>query len=268
MAERFEERDLSGAVFHEVNLGQARFEDVNLAGAAFGNVNLAGATVRNANLGGLSIEDAYIGGLTVSGFRVDELIEAELDRRDPERIRLRMADPYDPACVRAVLLRLSEVRARFVAFLRATDPGLLVARPASEDWSALECLRHLVFAQDLYLNRWLLRNAQPWCPLGLLPAFLAHRADFAAVGSQPTDDLDAVLAAWEALHARTWQYVANLSPEELRRDTREIDFGQGDAAHVLQGLAPHDLVHIRQAEAAVAHARGAKGEDPTPEREA
>jgi hypothetical protein len=265
MAERFEKRDLGGAVFHSINLGQARFDDVNLAGAAFENVNLSGATIRNANLWGLAIEDAYIGRLTIFGFRVDELIETERDRRDPERVRLRMTDPYDPTCVRAVLLRLNEVRAQFASFLRAADPGLLVTRPAPDQWSALECLRHLVFAQDLYLNRWLLCNARPWCKLGLLPAFLTHRADFADVGSQPTDDLAAVLAAWEDLHARTWQYVADLTPEELRRDTRQIDFGQGDVARILQGLAQHDLVHIRQAEAAVAQVREARDGHPAPE---
>ena len=267
MAELFERRDLSGAVFRSVNLGQATFSDVNLSQAAFDDVNLRSARIRNANLGGLTIDDAYIGGMTVFGFRVDQLIEAELDRRDPERLRLRMADPYDPACVRAVLQRLDEVRAGFAAWLRSTDPALLTARPAPDQWSALECLRHLVFAQDLYLNRWLLRNKRPWCKFGLLPAFLEHNAGYSDVGSEPTEDLATILAAWEELHALTWQYVAGLTPEELRRSTKEIDFGQGDVAHILKGLAEHDLVHIRQAEAAVAQVRKARGGDATPEQE-
>jgi uncharacterized protein YjbI with pentapeptide repeats len=246
MKELFEKRDMSEAVFR----------DVNLAGATFEDVNLAGATIRNANLGGLSIDDAYISGLTVLGFRVDELIAAELDRRDPERVRLRMADCYDPQCVRAVFERLDQVRTDFRAFLGSLDGTLLVMRPEPDEWSALENLRHMVFAQDMYLNRWLLQNKRPWCRLGLLPAFLADRTDFSDVGSEPCDDLATVLAVWDELQAMSWQYVDGLTPEELRRDTSKIDFGQGDVGQVLQGLAQHDLAHIRQAERAVAQIRG------------
>jgi len=241
MKEIFENRDLSGSVFHNVNLSQVTFEDVNLSEA----------TIRNANLGNLSIEDAYIGGLKVFGFRIDQLIEDELDRRDPERVRLRMADPYDLECVKAVLRHLDEVRAEFCTFLRSTDPALLITKPAPDQWSALENVRHLVFAEDLYLNRWLLQNQKPMSKLGVLPSFLAGDAGYSEVGSQPTDDLATVLAAWEELHAQTWQFVGGLTSEELRRDTSQRDFGQGTVGKILQGLAQHDLVHIRQAQAAL-----------------
>jgi hypothetical protein len=83
----------------------------------------------------------------------------------------------------------------------------------------------LLFAEDLYLNRWILRNDQPWNPLGLLPDFLARHPDYAAVGSQPSDDLEAILAAWQAIHAQTRAFLADLTAEKLRRDTSGVDFG-------------------------------------------
>jgi len=237
MGELFEHRDLSGAVFRDVNLHKALFE----------RVNLGEATIRKSYLGDVSI-DGYIERLTVNGMRVDELIEAELDRRDPERVRLRMADPHDPQHVRAVMERLDEVRARFCEALRATDADSLVTRPSAGKWSALENVRHLVFAEDLYLNRWILRNDQPWCKLGLLPAFLAGNPSYADVGS---DDVETVLAAWEALNARVRAFVAGLTPEDLCRDTSDVDFGQGTVGGVLQGMAQHDLHHIQSAEALI-----------------
>lgn len=237
----FTRRDLSGAVFRDVNLHGAQFEDVNLGEA----------TIRNANLEGLQIVDAYIRGLTIFGIRVDDLIEAELDRRDPERVRLRMADPHDPQEVRAVMERLDQVRERFREILRAADVDSLVTRPSADKWSALEQVRHLVFAEDLYLNRWILRNDQPWNRLGLLPAFLADDPGYADVGSQPTADLEAVLMAWEEVNARVRAFVADVTAGELRRDTSDVDFGQGTIGGVLQGMAQHDLHHIRAAEALV-----------------
>lgn len=159
-----------------------------------------------------------------------------------------MTDPHEPEDVRAVIERLDEVRGRFCEALRAADAVSLVTRPSAGKWSALEHVRHLVFAEDLYLNRWILRNNEPWNRLGLLPAFLAGDSDYADVGSQPPDDLEAVLAAWEDINARVRAFVAGLTPEDLRRDTSDIDFGQGTVGGVLQGMARHDLHHIRRAE--------------------
>jgi hypothetical protein len=240
--EKFENSNMAGVIFH----------NVNLEGALFDDVNLAGARIHNANLTNFTIDDAAIQGLTIFGFRVDKLIETELDRRDPERVRLRMTDCFDPECVRAVLHHLGEVRAGFRAFLRGTDPAMVVARPEPETWSAVENLRHLIFAEDLYLNRWLLQNNQPWCKLGLRPAFVGDDPRYAEVGSQPSQDIETLLAAWDAIHARMLAFVATVTAEELHRDTSQIDFGQGTVGKVLQTLARHDLEHIRQAEAAVA----------------
>jgi hypothetical protein len=242
MNKRFENLDMGGALFH----------NVNLYGATFDDVNLAGARIYNANLQDMTIDDANIAGLTIFGMRVDELIEAELDRRDPERVRLKMRDILDPQGVLRGLPHLDTLRAEFYARLRAAPPDTLSAHPGPERWSVLEHVRHLVFAEDMYLNRWLLRNDRPWCMLGFLPPFLEGNPAFAGVGAAPTDDLETVLAAWDALQAEMQTFVAEITPEILKRDTSDLDFGQGCVGGVLQGMAKHDLQHIRMAEAALA----------------
>jgi hypothetical protein len=247
MSETFENQNLGGAVFRNVNLGGAIFDDVNLAGA----------TINSANLGGVRIENAGIRGMTIFGIRVDELIEAELDRRDPERARLRMKDRHDPETVRAVMARLDEVRAGFGVTLRAAAGSQLTARPQSDEWSPLENVRHLVFAEDMYAHRWIACDDVPWCELGLLPDFLARDPDYAGVGTDPSEDLEAVLAAWDGIHACTRAFVARATREDLLRDTSGVDFGQGTVGGVLQGLALHDLHHIRLVEEMLA--QGAAG---------
>ena len=246
MGETFEHRDLSESTFH----------DVRLRGSTFQNVNLEGVTIQDATLAGLAIRNAYIGGITIDGIRIDRLVEAERDRRDPERVRLRMSDRFDPEVVRGVLSRLAELRAVFIAQLRTAASEVLARRPAPDSWSAIEIVRHLVFAEDLYLNRWILRNDEPWNEFGLLPEFLVNRSGYAAVGRRPTDDVETVLEPWECLHGRFQKYVDDVTPEMLRQETSDIDFGQGTVGGVLQGLAQHDLLHIRDAQALVADQEG------------
>lgn len=251
MAEHFENCDIANSTFRRVNLEGTVFDDTNLANTKFSNVNLDQAVIRDANLSGLSIESAAIAGLTVFGIRVDKLIEQELDRRDPARAALRMVDIFDPAEVQRVMLRLEHLRASFVETLQATPPARLTAHPGPDRWSALEHIRHLVFAEDMYVNRWILQNEAPWCPLGFLPPFLAHSPAFADVGSAPTGDLETVIAAWEKIHSKLQALLPTLSVKDLKRDTGDIDFGQGTVGGILQGMAQHDLEHIRMAEAAL-----------------
>ncbi len=251
MTEIFEYRNLSGATFRHLNLAGAVFDDVNLGEALFSNVNLGQATIREANLAGLRIESCAIRGLMVHGIDIYPLIEAELDRRDPQRAALRMSDPFDPTSVGQVMARLDDLRARFRQTLYAADPACLTARPRPDKWSALEHLRHLVFAEDMYLNRWILRNDRPWTGLGLLSSFLADHPAFAGAGSRPSENLDEIWAAWDDIHTGMQAFLADLTADALRRDTSDVDFGQRTVGGVLQGMALHDLHHIRLAEAAL-----------------
>jgi len=241
MNETYESMNLAKAVFHDVNLAQARFEDVNLSGAS----------IRNANLENFSIDDAYIKGMTIFGLDLEKLISDEFDRRDPERVLLRMADPYDLECVRQVMHHLDEVRHSFRQTLLAADATQLSTRPSPREWSVVEVLRHLLYSEDLFLNRRILGNAEPWNPLGLLPDFLVGDPAYAGVGSQPTENIRLILDAWEGLHTCMRLYIASVTVEQLHSPLRDLAYGQGKVADVLRGMPQHDLVHIRQAEAAL-----------------
>jgi hypothetical protein len=236
MSKTFSDRDMSQTQFHSVNLHRAVFEDVNLAEAR----------ITNANLANLTIDDANIYGLTIFGFRIDELIEAELARRDPVRASLNMVDPFDPGIVKEVLARLDKVRRSFYDMLQATSFAMLTTRPDPENWSPIEHVRHLLFAEEAYLNHDILGNEEPFSKLGLLPTHLEGVSRLVAVGSEPTDDLIAILAAWDAIHGRLHAFVDSSTRASLERKSHD---GLKTVGEVLQGLPLHDLDHMRQVEA-------------------
>lgn len=85
------------AEFIRADLTGPRFEQVDLAGADFRNVDLS-----NARLRGVVLNDAEIDGditsLRINGVEVAPLVEAELNRRYPDRAKMR---PTDAAGFRA-----------------------------------------------------------------------------------------------------------------------------------------------------------------------
>jgi hypothetical protein len=100
----------------------------------------------------------------------------------------------------ATLKDIDETRAAIVELLRSVDASKVADRPASGEWSPVENVRHLLFAERLHFRE-LIPPGQPFDPRGLAPHFMAELPVFKDVGSEPTTDLDEVLAAWDALHA-------------------------------------------------------------------
>ncbi len=47
-------------------------------------------------------------------------------------------------------------------------------------------------------------------------------------------------------------FRADVTEDELRKSTREVDFGQGTVGGVLQGVARHDIHRVRRASARLA----------------
>src|SRR6266567_7341023 len=79
---RFERTDLTGARLHRVDLNGAEFRSVDLTGALMWDVDLVDAEIHGEVMN-----------LTINDVDVGSLIEAELSKRDPDRARLRPADP-------------------------------------------------------------------------------------------------------------------------------------------------------------------------------
>ena len=84
----FTREDLRGARFEDVYLTDARFHDVDLTHARFRLVDLTGVSIRGAVLMDVDIS-GQVENLRVNGVDVVPLVEAELNRRYPDRVKMR-----------------------------------------------------------------------------------------------------------------------------------------------------------------------------------
>jgi DinB superfamily/Pentapeptide repeats (8 copies) len=158
----FLDADLRGARFERADLTGAQLADVTLAGSRFRGVDLTGAVLRGVQLADADI-DGEIGNLKINGVDVGPLVEAELDRRDPERITMR---PTGPSGFQAAWDVLERRWAATVARARQL-PGGLLDESVDGEWSFIQTLRHLLFASDVWVRRVILGDPAPWHPLGL-----------------------------------------------------------------------------------------------------
>src|SRR5205814_124539 len=101
--------------------------------------------------------------LTINGVDIGPLVNDELDRRYPDRVKMR---PTDPAGFRAAWDVVERLWDETVARARRLDPALLHVSVDGE-WSFIETLHLLVFATDSWIRRVILGDPAPWHPLDL-----------------------------------------------------------------------------------------------------
>jgi uncharacterized damage-inducible protein DinB len=154
------------------DLTGSRFERADLQGSAFTTVLLNGATIQHSDLHqvtmrGVEIVDTTIDGevqnLVINGVDVAPLIEAELDRRHPDRPKFR---PTTADGFREAWDINERLWAATVERARKLDPAQLHASVSGE-WSFIQTLRHLAFASESWVGRCLLGDPSPWHPLSL-----------------------------------------------------------------------------------------------------
>jgi hypothetical protein len=148
--------------FVKQDLSGARFEQVDFSRAWFHNVYFSGATMRGAWLEDVDI-DGEIRNVRINGVDIVPLIEAELNRRHPERKKL---DPVDTNGFREAWAVIEQVWPPTVERARRLPPSLLHERVDGE-YSFIQTLRHLVFATDAWVRRAILGLPEPYSPLGL-----------------------------------------------------------------------------------------------------
>src|SRR5215472_19152509 len=102
---------------------------------------MTGVVIRGAALKDMRIS-GWIDNLLVNGVNVVPLVQAELDRRYPDRAKMRPADAAGFRDAWAILERLWR---QTVDRARGLAPELLHER-VDDEWSFIETLRHLVFA--------------------------------------------------------------------------------------------------------------------------
>ena len=230
MDEPFElrQRSLPGARFEEVDLSGASFRQVRLAGASIVGGDASDLDVREVWFGGARFRgvildrvaiDGYIGDdVTVNGVRIKPLVEAELDRLHPERVRLR---PTTPDGFREAWDLVEELWAGTVERARRLDESLLHER-VDDEWSFVDTLRHLGLATECWLLRVIERDPAPWHPLSLPPE---EGGDTEVIPCDRTarPSLDEALAYRHDRMAAVRRFVDALTDERLAAHTEPVD---------------------------------------------
>jgi uncharacterized damage-inducible protein DinB len=154
--------DLRGREFKHADLTGARFESVSLHGARILHSGLHGVVMRGVELADTTI-DGEIKNLVINGVDVAPLVEAELDRRHPDRVKFRptTADGFREAWhLNERLWQATVERARRL-------PEERLHESVDGEWSFIQTLRHLAFATESWVARCILGDPAPWQPLSL-----------------------------------------------------------------------------------------------------
>jgi hypothetical protein len=213
----FTGEDLAGARFERTGLRGAEFRASDLSGALFRGVDLSGVVMRGVELVGVDITGEIVD-VTINGVDIGPLVNAELDRRDPDRVRMR---PTTPAGFRAAWDIVERLWDETVARAREVEPVRLHESVGGE-WSFIETLRHLVFATDAWVRRVILGDPSPWHPLDLpwdeMPGMDGIPRDR---GARPS--LDEVLELRADRMATVRRVVDDLTEESLTADTVPVE---------------------------------------------
>ena len=149
------------------------YDGTDFRSASFTAADFTGATFRDCDLSHTKITDSWLVNVNLSGLvsnlmvndvDVTAYVEAELDKRHPERIQLRemqTADDY-----RAMWARIEHLWAETIARAQQLPEPALHQR-VDDEWSFIETLRHLVFAIDRWAGHMILNQPKPHHPLGL-----------------------------------------------------------------------------------------------------
>ncbi|MGN6575671.1 MAG: DinB family protein [Nocardioides sp.] len=183
-------------------------------GAHVENTDLRAISFHHVRFIGLELVDVEITGevenVTVNGVDIGPLIEAELDRRTPDRAKMRPTTVEGFAEAWAILERLwagTEERAR------GLPPELLHERVRGE-WSFIETLRHLGFASAAWVGRMVLGDPTPWHPLDL-PWDEAPGWEGIPWDREVRPPLEEVLELRRQRQAMVHDVIAALTPEQL-----------------------------------------------------
>jgi len=207
VTEEFYRRDLTGA----------RFEEVDLSRSWFRNVYLRDAVLRGIWLENVDI-DGEIRGLTINGVDIGPLVEAELDRRDPDRALVRAETVED---FRAGWEMTERRWAATMAHAR-TLPDEVLHERVRDEWSFIETLRHLVFATDAWVLRVLLGDPSPYHPLGLPFTEMEEEVSGLVDDPEARPSLDELADIRESRFAVVRGVLAALTAERLESTTTPV----------------------------------------------
>jgi hypothetical protein len=228
-----------GARFHVADVREARFVDCDLS-----RVKIVDCTLVDVEVSG------YVENLVVNGVDVTAYVEAELDRRHPERVQLRSLASLDD--FRALWDTIEDLWAATTERAEQLPESLLHQR-VDDEWSYVETLRHLVFITDSWASRTILDQPNPFHPLAL-PQTAYNPADAAALGMtlDATPTYAEVLAARRNRQAVVRTILDTLTPADLGRPcarTPAPGYPEGDrpVAECLSVVMEEEIDHHRYA---------------------
>lgn len=235
-AQDFTGQDLAGSSFRRVNLSGSTFREVHLTEALLHDVDLSGTRVRAAYLDGVRMTGVEVpdleiygelGRLVVNGVDVVPLVEAELNRRMPERAQM---SPTDVAGLREAFATLDRLWAGTVEKASALPPEALHEQ-VDEEWSFIETLRHLGFAHACWVGGVVLADPSPWHPLDL-PWDEAPVVDGVPWDRDVRPSLDEVLELRAQRRATVRAVLDGLDDAGLRREVGSATPFLTDAEHL------------------------------------
>ena len=146
-----------------------------------------------------------------------------------------------PSLVVAVAAMLAATPARWTA-IAALDAELLARRPAPGEWSAIECLTHVVDGEArVFLARvHAIRDGRD------ITAF-----DPDTEGSPVTSSMRELAAELAILRGASLTALATLTEDDLERSVRHAELGPVTLRELLNEWAAHDTMHLVQAERAL-----------------
>jgi uncharacterized damage-inducible protein DinB len=138
---------------------------------------------------------------------------------------------------------LTGTPARWITLAETIPTELFYRQPAPKEWSAFQCLRHILDTEHTYQFR--------------LQAFLDGR-DFPNYdpdreAGKPADGQTpaGLVAEFVQLRQQTLQALAKITPADFERTARHPERGPVKLEQMLNAWAAHDLNHTIQAEEAI-----------------
>jgi uncharacterized damage-inducible protein DinB len=244
---------LRGATFHQRDLSGTTFDTSTLEGARFRDCNLSGVIIALSYVEDLRVSSLHGQGarVVVDDIDVSAYVADELDRRFPERVALRaLGGPDDYRAVFATLERNWDQTLRRAERI----PEAARFERVDGEWSFVETLRHLVFADDCWISRQYYETDDAFHPWALPPTdYPLEQRGGLGLDEDAHPAYDEVVAVFHDRRRRLRELLVDVTDADLERPrTAVIAPAWGEETHTgaecLRVLLEEYSSHRRYAE--------------------
>ena len=148
----------------------------------------------------------------------------------------------DENIVSVVTALIATTPQRWAGLINTLPPELLTRRPAPGQWSALECLQHVIDTEGVLHSR-----LQAFMDGRDFPAFDPDRQGTSPDAQEPAE----LVRRFAGLREASLAALAQIRPADLSRRVRHQELGPVTLGEMVHEWAAHDLNHLVQAERAL-----------------